>query len=384
MATILRTKRRWTGLTGPPASLASGEQAYNGMDDVLYIGFGDDGGGNATSIKAIGGLGVFANYAPLANPTFTGVPAAPTAVGGTSTTQLATTAFVTAAVAAGSVADGDKGDIVVSGSGSAWTIEPSAVTLAKMAPVVTATILGRATAATGAVEALTVGQVKTLLNLAGTNSGDQTITLTGDVGGTGTGSFATTIAAGAVTNAKLATMAASSLKGNSTGAVAAPTDMTAAQVKTLLALSNVDNTSDANKPVSTAQAAAIALKADLASPALTGVPTAPTAVPGTNTTQLATTAFTIAAVNALIDAAPGTLDTLNEIAAALGDDPNFAATMTTSIAAKLAIANNLSDLNNVVTARTNLGLGTMATQNANLVAITGGTIDGITLDGGLF
>ena len=79
---------------------------------------------------------------------------------------------------------------------------------------------------------------------------------------------------------------------------------------------------------------ALTLKADLASPALTGTPTAPTAAGGTNTTQLATTAFVAAAVaRPVIDSAPGALDTLNELAAALGDDANFSTTITNSIAA---------------------------------------------------
>jgi len=69
--------------------------------------------------------------------------------------------------------------------------------------------------------------------------------------------------------------------------------------KTMVGLGNADNTSDANKPVSTAQQTALDLKANLASPALTGTPSAPTASAGTNTTQLATTAFvTTAAINA--------------------------------------------------------------------------------------
>lgn len=66
------------------------------------------------------------------------------------------------------------------------------------------------------------------------------------------------------------------------------------QGRTNIGLGNVDNTSDANKPVSTAQQTALNLKAPLASPALTGTPTAPTATPGTNTTQIATTAFVLA------------------------------------------------------------------------------------------
>jgi hypothetical protein len=78
--------------------------------------------------------------------------------------------------------------------------------------------------------------------------------------------------------------------------------------------------------------------APLASPALTGTPTAPTAAPGPNTTQVATTAFVQAAVSGVIDAAPGALDTLNELAAALGDDASFASTVTTALAAKAPLA----------------------------------------------
>jgi hypothetical protein len=80
-------------------------------------------------------------------------------------------------------------------------------------------------------------------------------------------------------------------------------------------------------------------KAPLASPALTGTPTAPTATAGTNTTQVATTAFVSTAVSNLVDAAPGALDTLNELAAAIGDDANYAATITTALGAKAPTAN---------------------------------------------
>lgn len=77
-------------------------------------------------------------------------------------------------------------------------------------------------------------------------------------------------------------------------------------------------------------------KADRVSPVLTGTPTAPTPAPGTNSTQLATTAFVLAAIAALIDSSPAALDTLNELAAALGDDPNFATTMVNALAGKVA------------------------------------------------
>jgi len=79
-------------------------------------------------------------------------------------------------------------------------------------------------------------------------------------------------------------------------------------------------------------------KAPLASPTLTGTPLAPTAAAATNTTQIATTAFVQTAVSNLVDAAPSTLDTLNELAAALGDDANFSTTVTNSIATKVPLA----------------------------------------------
>lgn len=73
-------------------------------------------------------------------------------------------------------------------------------------------------------------------------------------------------------------------------------DSDAVAARVTLGLNNLDNTSDANKPVSTAQQAALDLKAPLASPALTGTPTAPTAPTGNSSTQVATTAFVSAEI----------------------------------------------------------------------------------------
>ncbi|HGT5715863.1 TPA: tail fiber protein [Escherichia coli] len=75
-------------------------------------------------------------------------------------------------------------------------------------------------------------------------------------------------------------------------------------------------------------------KAPLNSPALTGTPTTPTARQGTNNTQIASTAFVMAAIAALVDSSPDALNTLNELAVALGNDPNFATTMTNALAGK--------------------------------------------------
>lgn len=82
----------------------------------------------------------------------------------------------------------------------------------------------------------------------------------------------------------------------------------------------------------------LAAKAPLASPTFTGTPAAPTAAQGTDTTQLATTAFVRAEVAALADSAPAALDTLNELAAALGDDAAFATTVTNALALKAPLA----------------------------------------------
>lgn len=197
-------------------------------------------------------------------------------------------------------------------------------------------------------------------------------------------------------DATIARLASPALTGEPTAPTPATADnttkiATTAYVKAQGYLTSVPVTSVAGKTGAvTLVVGDVSGAAPLASPALTGTPTAPTAATATNSTQIATTAFVQAAVSALIDAAPGTLDTLNEIAAALGDDPNFAATITTELATKMVKANNLSDLTNAATARTNLGLGSIATQAASAVAITGGSItnlttfDGITIDGGTF
>jgi hypothetical protein len=108
--------------------------------------------------------------------------------------------------------------------------------------------------------------------------------------------------------------------------------------KTMVGLENVDNTSDSSKPVSTATQTELDIKAPLASPALTGVPTAPTATAGTATTQVATTAFVGTAVSNLVASSPEALDTLNELANALGNDANFSTTLTNNLALKAPLA----------------------------------------------
>jgi hypothetical protein len=131
-------------------------------------------------------------------------------------------------------------------------------------------------------------------------------------------------------------------------------------------------------------ATAASTYAPLASPALTGVPTAPTAAANTNTTQVATTAYVQTEIADLIAAAPGALDTLDELAAALGDDAAFSTTVTNSIAAKLPLAGGT--MSGAIAMGTNkiTGLGTPTTSTDastkayvdTMLPLAGGTMSG--------
>ena len=79
-------------------------------------------------------------------------------------------------------------------------------------------------------------------------------------------------------------------------------------------------------------------------PTFTGEPKAPTPAAGNNTTRIATTEFVQAAITALINGAPATLDTLKEIAAAINNDPKFSTTINNALAGKQPLDNTLTHL----------------------------------------
>ena len=129
--------------------------------------------------------------------------------------------------------------------------------------------------------------------------------------------------------------------------------------------------------VSNAQLASSVTSAGLlANTNLTGIPVAPTATTGTNTTQIATTAFVTSAVSNLIDSAPGALDTLNELAAAINDDNNFATTIVTQLNNK---ANTASLTTANVTEVTNLYF----TNARATSAVVNTTLSNLTISGNI-
>jgi hypothetical protein len=109
--------------------------------------------------------------------------------------------------------------------------------------------------------------------------------------------------------------------------------------------------------------------APLNSPTLTGVPLAPTASTGTNTNQIASTQFVRTEISNLVNAAPSALDTLNELAAALGNDANFSTTVTNGLAQKA----NISGTNFTGTVTAPTGNFTILQQNGVAVSINGHT-----------
>ncbi|HBJ0408815.1 TPA: phage tail protein, partial [Escherichia coli] len=100
-------------------------------------------------------------------------------------------------------------------------------------------------------------------------------------------------------------------------------------------------------------------------PTFTGEPKAPTPAAGNNTTRIATTAFVQAAITALINGAPDTLDTLKEIAAAINNDPKFSTTINNALSGKQPLDNTLTHLSgkDVAGLLAYLGLGEAAKRN---------------------
>lgn len=338
--TIAIKRRPVGGAQGAPASLRSGELAHNEADSTLYIGVGDDGAGNATSIIALAGVGTFASKQYVDD-----------AMSNAGTGDMLKSDYDNnndGKVDAAEVADKVDWSGV---QGKPSSYPPSAHTHDEA----TASTAGFMSAADKAKLAAIAANANNYVHP--TSDGNRHVPPT----------------AAADVNKFLKS-------GSTAGSSPAWINLSKSDV----GLSQAENTPDLEKPISNDTRDALALKAPLDSPTFTGAPTAPTADQSVSNAQLATTAFVKAAISALVNGSGAALDTLKELADALGNDPDFANTITNIAGSKLAKTANLSDLVDAAIARTNLGLGSMAVQGADNVNITGGSISGVALDGGTF
>jgi hypothetical protein len=189
-------------------------------------------------------------------------------------------------------------------------------------------------------------------------------------GGTITSSGTIGLTTSSITNSYLSTMASNTLKGNNTGSAANPTDLTVAQTMTMLGA------------------------APLASPAFTGVPTAPTPATSDSSTTLATTAYvkaqgygtgSVTSITAGTGLSGGTITTSGTIS--IATTGVSASTYGSASTVPVIAVNTQGQITSATSTSISIspsqvsGLGTMATQNANAVAITGGNINGTTIGG---
>ncbi|WP_434083934.1 tail fiber protein [Escherichia coli] len=296
--------------------------------------------------------------APLASPAFTGTPTAPTASQGTNSTQIANTAFVKAAITA--LINGAPGTLdTLKEIAAAINNDPNFSTtinnaLALKAPLASPAFTGTPTAPTAsqgtnstqiantafvkaAITALingAPGTLDTLKEIAAAINNDPNFSTTINNALALKAPLASPAFTGTPTAPTASQGTNSTQIANTAFVKAAITALINGAPGTLDTLKEIAAAINNDPNFSTTINNALALKAPLASPALTGVPTAPTAAQGTNNTQIATTAYVRAAISALVGSSPEALDTLNELAAALGNDPNFATTMTNALAGK--------------------------------------------------
>lgn len=478
MATTLKIRRRAVGgAAGAPASAKSGEPAYNMQDGILYIGYGDDGGGNATSVKAFAkddfwrnvpsgaGEGQVLSFnggnltwvTPSVGTTYTASENGIELVGsqfqlnyGEIATGISLSNYLTTANAASTyetisnvntglslkvnkAGDTLTGKLITAtpGTGEAGINFPHGA--APSAPVngdfwtTTTGALIRINGATKTVaftDSNITGSAATLTTSRNFSISGGGITAAAQgFNGSGNVVLSASVDAGHITLARMANLAANSFIGNNTGSAATPVALTTAQAKALLSISFTDVSGTAT----TAQIPSLD-----AAKITTGTFTT-AQIPNLDASKITSGVLDIARIPVLpgsqVIVSSGSIADLSapqqaeidegsiitttdgrrwvysgsgsktleasyvELAdvtpewTVIANKPTFATVATTGqyndllgrpTLATVATTGSYNDLTNRPT------LGTMASQNANAVAITGGTIDGVTLDGGTF